>query len=134
MPTAKPAVKAARPTTVKQKPYTDLNPNGRMPTLEDPNTGIKIWESDAIIKYLIETYDKSNQFTITTSPEKYHLEQMFFFQATGQGPYYGQWVFFLMAMPENKQALQRYEEQTVRVWGVLDNLLEGKEYLVGNKW
>lgn len=105
-----------------------------MPTLEDPNTGITLWESSAIIKYLIDTYDKNNKLSIPTFPEKYVLDQMLLFQATGQGPYYGQWVFFYMSMPENKQALERYEEQSIRVWSVLDKLLEGKEYLVGNKW
>ena len=28
----------------KQKPFTDVNPNGRLPAIEDPNTGIKLWE------------------------------------------------------------------------------------------
>jgi glutathione S-transferase len=27
---------------VKQKPFTDLNPNGRVPALTDPNTGLTI--------------------------------------------------------------------------------------------
>lgn len=29
---------------VKQEPYISLNPNGRVPTIEDPNTGLTIWE------------------------------------------------------------------------------------------
>lgn len=29
---------------VKQEPYLSLNPNGRVPTIEDPNTGITLWE------------------------------------------------------------------------------------------
>ena len=29
---------------VKKEPYTKLNPNGRLPTIEDPNTGITLWE------------------------------------------------------------------------------------------
>lgn len=28
----------------------------------DPNTGVTLWESGAILEYLQETYDKSNQF------------------------------------------------------------------------
>ena len=35
---------------VKKPIYTALNPNGRLPTLLDPNTGLKIWESGAIIE------------------------------------------------------------------------------------
>jgi glutathione S-transferase len=29
---------------VKAKPFTDLNPNGRAPALQDPNTGVVLWE------------------------------------------------------------------------------------------
>lgn len=28
----------------KEPQYLELNPNGRLPTIEDPNTGITIWE------------------------------------------------------------------------------------------
>ena len=28
----------------KQKPFIDVNPNGRLPAIEDPNTGVKLWE------------------------------------------------------------------------------------------
>lgn len=39
---------------VKGEPFTKLNPNGRVPAIEDPNTGIVLWESGAIIEYLID--------------------------------------------------------------------------------
>jgi glutathione S-transferase len=42
---------------VKEKPFTDLNPNGRAPAIEDPNTGLVLWESGAILQYIIEQYD-----------------------------------------------------------------------------
>lgn len=29
---------------VKNEDYVKLNPNGRLPTIEDPNTGIVLWE------------------------------------------------------------------------------------------
>ena len=58
--------------------------------IKDPNTGIVLWESAAIISYLIDTYDKDNKLNYTSSPEKYHLQQWSYFQASGQGPYFGQ--------------------------------------------
>ena len=33
--------------TVKQEPHISLNPNGRVPTIEDPNTGITLWEASS---------------------------------------------------------------------------------------
>lgn len=67
---------------VKQEPHILLNPNGRVPTLEDPNTGIVLWESGAIIEYLVETYDKEQKVSIHQFPEKYHLRQFSYFQAS----------------------------------------------------
>jgi hypothetical protein len=60
---------------LKKPEYEKLCPNGRTPTIEDPNTGITLWESGAILEYLIEEYDKENKFTYTSSPEKYQLKQ-----------------------------------------------------------
>ena len=56
----------------------------------DPNTDITLWETGAIISYLIETYDKDRRITYDSAPEKYLLQQWAFFQASGQGPYFGQ--------------------------------------------
>ena len=69
--------------------------------IKDPNTGVEIWESSAIIAYLITEYDKSHMISYASGPEKYLQDQWFFFQASGQGPYYGQagWyasLFFLL--------------------------------------
>ncbi|EEY18290.1 glutathione S-transferase II [Verticillium alfalfae VaMs.102] len=121
-------------SAVKQEPYTLLNPNGRVPTVVDPNTNITLWESGAIIEYLIETYDKEERLSISSFPEKHHLRQFLHFQGTGQGPYFGQAVWFAKYHPEDlPSAKERYVEQTVRVLSVLDKLLEAKEYLVGDK-
>lgn len=54
---------------------------------------------------------------------------------SGQGPYFGQTTWFRKFHPEDvPSAKKRYDEQLVRVVGVLDGILEGKTYLVGEKW
>lgn len=76
---------------VKNPEYTALNPNGRLPTLIDPNTGFKIWESGAIIEYVIEKYDPDHTLSYPQGTEEYyHCKQFLMFQMSGQGPYYGQ--------------------------------------------
>jgi glutathione S-transferase len=35
-------------TSIKEEPYISLNPNGRLPSIEDPNTGIKLFEVSKI--------------------------------------------------------------------------------------
>lgn len=119
---------------IKKPPFEKINPNGRVPVIIDPNTNITLWESGAIIEYLVETYDKANTLTYTTFPEKYHLKQWLHFQMSGQGPYFGQAAWFNVLMPEKvPQAQKRYKDQLVRVFDVLNRALEGKEYLVGDK-
>jgi glutathione S-transferase len=119
---------------LKKPPYEKLNPNGRVPTIVDPNTDITLWETGAIIEYLIDTYDKEHKLSLDTFPEKYHQKQWLYFQASGQGPYYGQAAWFTNFHPEKiPSAIERYRKEMVRVVGVIDRGLEGKEYLVGNK-
>ena len=66
--------------------HTKYNPNGRIPTLIDHHNGdFAIWESDAILLYLVERYDKEKKLTVTDEKEKFQLIQWLFFQASGQG-------------------------------------------------
>ncbi|KAF4454348.1 Glutathione S-transferase [Fusarium albosuccineum] len=119
----------------KAESFTKINPNGRLPAIEDPNTGLTLWESGAILEYLVEKYDKDHKLTFTTEPEKWYLKQYLHFQMSGQGPYYGQAFWFYHFHSEQvESAKERYKEQVARVISVLDKLLEGKEYLVGNKF
>lgn len=58
--------------------------------IEDPNTGLTLWDSGAIIQYLIEQYGTERKLTYGTLKEKHLLNQWLMFQMSGQGPYYGQ--------------------------------------------
>lgn len=71
---------------IKQEPFVSVNPNGRVPAIEDPNTGITLWESGAIMEYLIDTYDKERKLSIDSFPEKYHLKQYSYFQVSPNLP------------------------------------------------
>ncbi|KAG9884465.1 glutathione S-transferase, partial [Aureobasidium melanogenum] len=122
---------------LKKPEYEKLCVNGRTPTIEDPNTGITLWESGAIVEYLIEQYDKENKFTYTSSPEKYLLKQWLHFQVSGQGPYFGQRVWFnIYHETKIDSAVERYSKEIKRVLTVLDKHLkqQGTEYLVGDKY
>lgn len=55
----------------------------------DPNHDITLWESGAIITYLIEQYNADRLLTYDTLKEKHHLNQWLHFQMSGQGPYWG---------------------------------------------
>lgn len=129
---------------VKKPEFTAINPNGRLPAIQDPNTGITLWESGAIVEYLIDEYDKDHKISFPAgSPETYHARQWLHLQATGQGPYYGQLIWFLKFHGEKvPSAIERYTKEYQRLSGVLEEWLEGQKkahpntdgpWLVGDK-
>ncbi|KAJ5474496.1 hypothetical protein N7475_004062 [Penicillium sp. IBT 31633x] len=118
---------------VKQPPYVDINPNGRLPAIIDPNNGTQLWESGAIVHYLIETYDLDHEISYDSSPERFLTQQWLHFQATGQGPYYGQLGWFVRQTENQIVAVERYTNEVRRVTGVLDKALSGRQWLVGDK-
>jgi len=62
-----------------------------MPAIHDPNRDLTLWESGAIIEYLIEVYDKKQKLSFPAgSNEAYLAKQWLYFQVSGQGPYFGQ--------------------------------------------
>lgn len=123
-------------TAIKQPSYTALNPNGRLPALTDPNTNLTLWESGAIIQYLIDTYDDDTQrLSYASFPERHLAQQWLHFQVSGQGPYYGQLGWFTRQTNHQEQvlAISRYKAEVRRVTSVLDTVLTGQEWLVGDK-
>ncbi|KAH7367784.1 glutathione-s-transferase theta, gst [Plectosphaerella cucumerina] len=121
---------------LKVEPFISLNPNGRAPAMIDPNRDITLFESNAIIDYLIEEYDTENKLHYTTFKEK-HLSRCWgYFQVSGQGPYFGQSAWFHHYHPEKVQsAIDRYVKEARRVTEVLEAHLakQGTDYLVGDR-
>ncbi|KZT01683.1 glutathione S-transferase [Laetiporus sulphureus 93-53] len=120
---------------IKAPAYTKYNPNGRIPTIIDhKNNNFVVWESDAIITYLVEKYDTAHRISAVTPEDKILQLQWLFFQASGQGPYFGQAIWFKVYHPEKvPSAVQRYQKEALRVIGVLDGVLQKQEWLVGGK-
>ena len=131
---------------VKKPEYLAINPNGRIPSIYDSNTDLTLWESGAILEYLIERYDADHKLSFRPgTPESYHAKQWLYFQVSGQGPYYGQATWFKKFHPEQlPSAIERYTKEIIRVTGVLESaLIQQKEkygsagdgpWLVGDKY
>jgi len=130
---------------VKKPEYVAINPNGRLPSIQDPNTGITLWESGAIIEYLIERHDADQRLSFAPgTTESYLAKQWLFFQTTGQGPSYGQAAWFKSFHHEKlPSAVERYVKEANRISDVLEGQLTRQEkehgggaggpWLVGNK-
>ncbi|KAI1333067.1 glutathione S-transferase [Xylariaceae sp. FL0255] len=118
---------------IKSMPFIGINPNGRVPAIEDPNTGVTLWESGAIIQYLVEQYDIQKKLMYDTLVERHQLNQWLQFQMSGQGPYFGQLAWFKVLHHEKlPSAIERYHAEMKRILGVLDKCLAGREWLVGD--
>ncbi|GJF00121.1 glutathione S-transferase [Phanerochaete sordida] len=119
----------------KAPAHTKHNPNGRIPTLIDHANGdYTLWESDAILYYLVEKYDPEHKVSVADAGERFQVLQWLFFQASGQGPYFGQALWFKFYHSETlPSAQERYQKETKRVLGVLEGVLAKQDTLVGGK-
>lgn len=121
---------------LKKEPYEKINPNGRVPALEDPNTNTTVWESGACIDYLLETYDTSNSLHAKSGAQKWAQKSWSHFQTSGQGPYFGQRAWFVLYAEEKPDSvLKRYSDEIKRVLSVIDKHLKstGNKFLTGNE-
>ncbi|KAG8916854.1 glutathione S- transferase, nitrogen catabolite repression regulator, partial [Tulasnella sp. 408] len=126
-------------TTNEQKEpwFLKINPNGRIPAMSDPNRGdFNVFESAALILYLIQHYDKEYKlsFDPVNEPDAYsEALQWTFFIHGGIGPMQGQSNHFFRYAPEKiPYAIKRYNDETRRLYSVLESRLSnGREYLAG---
>lgn len=125
------------PKGVKGPAFLAINENGRVPALEDPNTGVNSWESGAVINYLLRLYDKENSFGPrgTSEQDRVDFEKWILFLLTGLGPMSGQVNWYRhYNESKNEDALQRYVGQVYRSYDVLEAQLKksgGKSVLEG---
>lgn len=120
----------------KAPEYLKINPNGRVPALIDhKNNNYTVWESNAVTQYLVDKYDNDRKISVAPGTNEYYTQlQWLYFQASGQGPYYGQAAWFSVYHPEKiPSAIERYRNEIKRVLGVLESTLSKQEWLVGNK-
>jgi len=115
----------------QQEPwYLEINPNGRIPAIVDHDGGdFAVFESGAILVYLAE---KTGQLLPAERKARSTVLQWLMFQMGGVGPMQGQAnVFFRYAPEKIDYAVQRYQNETRRLYGVLDGRLKDREYLAG---
>ncbi len=109
----------------KTPAFLDLNPNGRIPVLV--HDGFPVFESGAILVYLGEW---SGQLLPTEPRSRSRVMQWLMFQMGGVGPMMGQANVFYRAMEEKiEPAISRYQNETRRLFEVLDRRLAEGDWL-----
>ncbi|KAI0509721.1 glutathione S-transferase II [Xylaria bambusicola] len=121
----------------KEPWYTAICANGRIPAIVDHDRGgFAVYEGLAILGYLTRRYDPLNKFSFPVDSNEYdEAETWMAWQHGGLGPMQGQAGHFVRYAKEKiPYGIQRYVGETERLYGILNKRLEGRDYVVGNKF
>lgn len=118
--------------------FLSLNPNNKIPAILDPHgpggQPLALFESGAILIYLAE---KTGQFMPLDAVARYETLQWLMFQMGGVGPMFGQLGFFHRFAGkdyEDKRPRDRYVAEAQRLLKVLDQRLEGRDWIMGRDY
>jgi GSH-dependent disulfide-bond oxidoreductase len=118
--------------------FLSLNPNNKIPAIIDPNgpggRPLALWESGAILIYLAE---KTGKLLPAHPASRYEAIQWLMFQMGGIGPMFGQVGFFHKFAGkayEDKRPRDRYVDEAKRLLAVLNQRLEGRDWLMGDEY
>ena len=106
--------------------FLQISPNNRMPAIvdRDPDGGgapVSVFESGAILLYLAQ---KSGRFLPPDPRARVCVTEWLMWQMSGLGPMLGQNGHFKLYAPEKlPYAIERYEREAKRLYGVLDKQL-----------
>lgn len=115
--------------------FLKISPNNRIPAIVDhqPVTGdgpISVFESGAILLYLAE---KTGKLLPENLRDRMEVLQWLFWQMAGLGPMAGQNHHFSQYAPEKiPYAINRYVNETGRLYAVLNKQLADREFIAGS--
>lgn len=119
--------------------FLSLNPNNKIPAIIDPRgpggEPLPLFESGAILLYLAE---KAGGRLMPQDPTlRWETVQWLMFQMGGIGPMFGQVGFFHKFAGkdfEDKRPRDRYVAESRRLLAVVDNRLEGRDWIMGGDY
>lgn len=113
--------------------FLAISPNNKMPAIVDPDgpggQPISVFESGAILQYLGR---KTGKLYPTDERARVAVDEWLFWQMGGFGPMLGQTHHFRIYAPEKiPYAIDRYTNESRRLYGVLNKRLADHEFLAG---
>lgn len=114
--------------------FLAIAPNNRIPAFIDPDgpdgAPISVFESGAILMYL---GDKFGRFYPSEPRARVAVNEWLMWQMGGVGPMFGQLHHFKLFLDEKiPYAIERYENETNRLYRVLNERLEGRAFVAGD--
>lgn len=117
--------------------FLAISPNNKMPAIVDSapfdlGAPISVFESGAILLYLAE---KTGRFLPRDLRGRTETLQWLFWQMGGLGPMSGQMGHFNVYAPEKiAYAIDRYDRETNRLHGVLNQRLADRAFIAGDEY
>lgn len=117
--------------------FLALSPNNKIPAIVDsqPVDGgapVSVFESGAILQYLAE---KTGKFLSKELRERTSTLEWLYWQVAGFGPMLGQNHHFTHYAPQPvPYAIERFLQETRRLYGVLNRQLEKNAYIAGDHY
>ena len=112
--------------------FLAVAPNNKIPAIVDNDNGMRLMESGAILMYLAE---KTGRLMPTEPEERWRAIEWLMWQMGGFGPMLGQaHHFHRFNKGKSDYAEERYLKETARLYGVLDQRLEGRDYIAGGTY
>lgn len=116
-----------------KKDFLKISPNNKIPAIVDPQgpdgKPISMFESGAILLYLAS---KTGKFLPSSDTEKFKVLEWLMFQMGGFGPMLGQAHHFRIYAPVKiDYAINRYTNEAIRLYGVLEKQLSKNTFIAG---
>ncbi len=116
--------------------FLRISPNNKIPAIVDAHgpdgKPMSLFESGAILLYLA---GKTGRFLPRSTRAKYEVMQWLMFQMGGVGPMLGQTHHFRVYAPQPiDYAINRYTNETKRLYGVMDKRLTHSAFIAGAQY
>jgi GSH-dependent disulfide-bond oxidoreductase len=112
--------------------FLEISPNNKIPAIVDRDNGWSVFESGAILIYLAE---KTGKLLPQEPKRRLQTFEWLMFQMGGVGPFFGQnHHFSRFAKEKIPYAIERYVNETKRLYGVMDRRLGRVPYLAGEDY
>lgn len=110
--------------------FLAISPNNKIPAIFDQDHDVSVFESGAILVHLAE---KSGKLLPEAPAARAKVLEWLTWQVGGFGPMLGQLNHFMNRADEKMPlAIQRFMDECVRLYKVLDQQLDGRDYVAGD--
>ena len=115
-----------------EEKFLNISPNNKIPAIYDHETNISMMESGSILLYLSE---KTGVFFPKNDTDRWKRDDWLMFQMASLGPMLGQVHHFIkFNAGKSAYAEERYYNEAMRIYGVLDKRLGESQFVAGKDY